>query len=271
MSLMEVRQLTKAFGGLIALRDVSLEVREGEILSVIGPNGAGKSTLFNVVTGIHRPDAGSVFYRSREITHLSPSQRVAIGIAHTFQGVRLFPRMTVLENVVVGSRSRSRSGVLQALLGGRSFRREEADLIERAERCLAFVSPSLHARGNELACNLPYGDQRRVEIARALATEPDVVFFDEPAAGLSQAERRELARLIAAIRDRGVTIVLIEHDMRLVMSVSDRVVVLDQGAVIAVGTPQQVQRNPRVVEAYLGRRDRCEQAPEVPVAQVASL
>ncbi len=251
--ILEARHLTKEFSGFVALDDVSVSIEKGRTTAIIGPNGAGKSTFFHLVTGVHKPTNGLVFHNGQDVTKLSPSDRVSLGISRTFQGVRLFPQMTVLENVLVAYRSQVKKGLSSAIFHPIQFRQTEKELIEWAYTCLMFVSPTLYQRANDLAVNLPYGEQRRVELARALATKPDVLILDEPAAGLSQVERKELVSLIEKVSELGVTVVLVEHDMRLVMSLADWVVVLNYGTKISEGVPEFIQRDPKVISSYLGQ------------------
>jgi len=238
------------FGGLQALSDVNFDLRPGAIVSLIGPNGAGKTTIFNVITGVYRISGGSVRYDEQVISGLRPHHILARGIARTFQNIRLFTAMTALENVMVARHCRSRSGVFGSVLRTRRQRAEERDLRERAMAALHFAGLGEYAHA--VARNLPYGLQRRLEIARALGSEPKTILLDEPAAGLNPSESRDLMEMIQRIAATGVNVLLVEHDMSVVMNVSHRVVVLDHGVCICQGTPEEVRTNPAVIEAYLG-------------------
>lgn len=248
--LLSSRGLRKSFGGVVAVANVTFEVQPGEIRAIIGPNGAGKTTIFNLITGIFPLDAGEIRFRDHPLNHRTTSERAVLGIARTFQNLQIFANMTVLENVMVGRHRKSRAGLLAAALSAPWARREERLIREHAQACLEVVG--LEGRWDDPAGSLPFGQQRLLEIARCLATEPTLLLLDEPAAGLNLAETDALGRLILSLRQRGITILLVEHLMDLVMGISDSVLVLNYGQVLAQGPPEAVQRNPAVVEAYLG-------------------
>jgi branched-chain amino acid transport system ATP-binding protein len=250
VSLLSLDHITKRFGGLTAVNRVSFAVEEGQVVGLIGPNGAGKTTVFNLITGNYRPDEGTVLFQGQAIGGLAPHRIVSLGIARTFQTIRLFQNLSVVENVLAGCHCRMRTGIFGSLFHTPGQRREEQQVLAQARDELAFVG--LGDSGGQLAKNLSYGNQRLLEIARALATRPKLLILDEPAGGMNDQETQDLIGLISRMRARGLTILLIEHDMKLVMSLSDRIHVVDYGKKIAEGSPQEIKANPDVIKAYLG-------------------
>jgi branched-chain amino acid transport system ATP-binding protein len=252
-NILEATQVTKRFGGLTAVNSVDFSIKTGSICSVIGPNGAGKTTFFNMITGVYTPTSGSLVFDGRSIAGLKPDQVTKRGIGRTFQNIRLFGNMTALENVLVGMHARLNARLLSILFQTAAVKQEEANARRLARDLLNYVGLG-SARANEMSKNLPYGDQRRLEVARALATDPQLLLLDEPTAGMNPQETAELTRLIRRIRDeRNITVLLIEHDMKVVMDISERITVLDRGTKIAEGSPEEVRTNEQVIEAYLGR------------------
>ena len=253
MTLLDVQHITKRFGGLTAVNNVSFHVDKGEVVSIIGPNGAGKTTVFNILTGVYEIEEGKIFFEGKEIQNQAPQAIVKAGISRTFQNIRLFMNMRVLENVLVGTHINTEYGFIDALFRTPKWRRIEAEKTKRAIQILKSIG--LEHRMHDYAKNLPYGEQRKLEIARAIATGAKLLLLDEPAAGMNNSESEDLLNFIRTLKDKGYTVLLIEHDMSVVMNISDRIYVLDFGKLIATGTPEEIQNNQKVIDAYLGVED----------------